>query len=45
VVLTGLDGSGHRFILESPFSGWNTFNGSVADWVKGLVAPTPRGHV
>lgn len=41
VVLTGLDGSGQRFILESPFSGWTAFHGSVADWVTGLVAPAP----
>jgi uncharacterized membrane protein len=41
VVLTGLDGSGRRFMLESPFSGWTTFHGSVADWVTGVVAPAP----
>jgi hypothetical protein len=41
VVLTGLDGSGRRFMLESPFSGWTTFNGSVVDWVTGVVASAP----
>ena len=41
VVLTGLDGSGQRFILDHPYSGWTTFHGSAADWLKGLVASAP----
>lgn len=41
LVLTGADAAGKRWILAPPTTGWTSFHGSVADWLRAVLAPQP----